>query len=354
MSRTKSSLKIGKVASVALLAVLSTSVVDAASTVLPLSVVNGKAAPKTGSLSTTYNFGTTVHGLTPLITHDFVMQNKTAETIYLDRLLAGCSCSTLRLDGAGPGNTVAPGAKVTVHMALTEKDLPESNLDKVAWLFVKGREKPIVTMHMTGAVRPSLSYSPALIDFRDVSVDKTKTVPLTVTFDTRVYGANPPDLAVDGDIISAKRTGGQVNAAKKLVTRTYQVKLTPAGHLGRFDASVFVPQPYNHGGGSVFVTGNVTGSIVSDPGALAFRTVVRGETVTKQILLKGLTPSALTGLKVGSDTPGLSAKLVSQSTKGAVIDVSISPVTQGALLANVLVSTKSGQSMKVLVSAWVN
>jgi hypothetical protein len=328
----------------------------AASNALPLEVVNGHGAVKADSFATTYNFGTTVHALQPTISHDFVFQNKTTSTVYLDRLLAGCSCSTLSLVGAGPDNTVAPGAKVTVKMDLDEKQLPESGLDKIAWLFVKGRTKPIVAMHMIGAVRPSLRYSPAIIEFGNISVEQTRTVPLTVSLDTRVYGTNPPDVAVEGGMLTAKRTGNQVDLGKKLIVRTYQVKLNPAGHLGRFDGAIYIPRPYNRGGGSVFVTGTVVGSIVSDPPAVAFRTVERGQTVTKQLILKGLTPTALAGLKIGSDTAGLTAKLATHGAKAntAVVDVSISPTTPGAMLANVLVSTKSGQTLKVLVSAWVN
>jgi len=356
MSRAKHSyIGAGVVLAALSSAMLGCPAAHAATNALPLELVNGHGAVKADSFTTTYNFGTTVHSLQPTISHEFVFQNKTAKTVYLDRLLAGCSCSTMSLIGAGPDNTVAPGAKVTVKMDLDEKQLPESGLDKIAWLFVKGRTKPIVVMHMAGAVRPSLKYSPAIKEFGNVSVEQTPSFPLTVSLDTRVYGTNPPDVAVEGGILSAKRTSNKVDLAKKLVVRTYQVKLTPAGHLGRFDGAVYIPQPYNKGGGSVFITGTVVGSIVSDPPAVAFRTVERGQTVTKQLVLKGLTPTALAGLKIGSDTQGLTAKLAKGvKANTAVVDVSISPSTPGALLANVLVSTKSGQTLKVLVSAWVN
>ena len=341
---------------VALFTALSTLAVHAkaATNELPLSPVNGTGVLKASSFNTYYNFGPRIHGLDPTINHDFVLQNKTKATVYLDKLAAGCSCTTLHLDGAGADNTIAPGAKVTEHMSHDEKQLPQSGLDKIAWLYIKGRTKPVVAMHMTGSVRASLTYLPAIIQFGDVSAETTKTVPLKVRFDTRVYGSNPPDVKVDGALLTAKRTGNKVDAANKLIERTYDVKLNPAGHLGRFDGGVYVPPPYNKDGGGVFVIANIVGSIAAEPRAVAFMTVMRGQTTTKQLVLKGLTPTALAGLKVGSDSQSLTAKVVKHSGKSAVVDVSVDPSDSGPMLANVLVSTANGQTLKVLVSAYAN
>jgi hypothetical protein len=326
-----------------------------ASTDHPLTVVNAKESAKNGSWQTSYDFGSTVYGLSTLITHDFVLRNDTHATVYLDRVQAACNCATLVLKGVPADNAIAPGKSFTVHMSLIEDQLPESGLDKIGWLFVRGRAKPAVTMHMMGSLHPSVSYSPAMINFRSIGSDQTEVRLLKVVMDTRVYGPNTPDLKVSGTpSLTIKRQSSHYDAARKRLERTYTVTFSPHGHLGHFDGSVYIPRLYYHGGGAVFVMGDVSGSIVSLPRAVAFGSVNRGQTVSKQIVLKGLSPTALAGLTVGSDTHDLTAKLVQKQGAKAVVQVSVSPTTPGALLSNVIVATKSGQVLKVLVSAWVN
>lgn len=324
----------------------------------PLTVVNGPMTHPKGVFNSSYGYGTTVQGMTTIIQHDFVVKNTTNAPIDIDHVDAQCNCSTLRLMGLGPGNVVAAGKTFNVRMTLITDLLPDTRSDKFGWVFIHGRKEAALTLHMVGTIRPSLSYDPAIIDFHTVPVDQTRTLTMRVTYDTRVFGKNPPDAQVGGDrCISLERSTSHLDTAHNKLVRTYQVKLDPRGHLGRFDSGVFVPvdpRKADRDGGSVLVMGTIAGSIVSSPPAVAFGTVNRGQTVTKEFVLKGLSPTALAGLSLSSDTSDLKPTLVSKEANKAVVEVSVSPSTPGAMLSNVIVATKNGQVLKVLVSAWVN
>lgn len=330
----------------------------AAPTAPAISIVGSHQVEKDGSAKGEYNFGTAVFGQRRTITHDFTLRNNSAQTVEIDRVEAPCRCTSTRLIGI-LDKTVEPGKTFVLRVSLDGSQLPESRLDKIAQLYVKGQSAPAVTVHIAGALTPSLVFSPSILQFESVPAGQTRVVPLTVTMDTRIYKPSTPDPKVNGDpVLSLTRVTSRIDPADNKMVRTYRVTLSSHGRLGRFAAGIYFAPPYYHNDGSVFCSGSVIGSVVSDPPAVAFGSVARGHTASRQILLKGLTPSALAGLSIGSDTHDVKAKLVSKGRDGksptAVVQVSVSPSTPGAMLSNVIVATKSGQILKVLVSAWVN
>lgn len=325
----------------------------------PFETVGDAVKPDTPNAAF-YDFGTLSLARTQPIQHDFKLHNDASYPILISRIQAACGCTTPTSPDIGiPGNykPVEPGQDFTVKVAVDPGHLYAGTIDKMVWVYVTGQSNPAFTLHMVGTMTAAATFEPPVLNFGSVQAGAGATRKLTVTMDTSAYGQNPPDPISTNPDVRIKRDGSDP-ASGTQVTRTYDVILSPSAHIGGLQATIAMPQAGSTEaqgvGPSVFVTGNVTGELTAAPQSVAFGAVMKGKSVTQQIVLTGATAGAVEGLKIKCGDKELTGSIKNVQTKSAVLEVTFDPATAGAMQSKVTLITKNGQQLDLPVWAWVN
>lgn len=315
------------------------------------------------------NFGQVSALDTPQLTQTFTLRNTGTTPIVLERLVPTCHCTTAAVEGASPSAplpTLAPGQQIPIHVTLALAGHPPGVLIKSVLVFTKNDPAPAAVLQMVGEVRPSLSFTPALLDFGQVTAGQTRALTLTATLDRRLVTRDrlPALVTTNPDIQIAPAPNTTFNAKKPAepstdmekgtLVRTYTLTLNKDAAMGTVRGSVFfvasaVPdsstapvalpnpsvgvagqaklapshtthtyQPLPPGGAaaasafasaSVLLMGQVTGPVAAQPQALAFGTVVLGQPSTRQVMLTGMSDAVLRQLKVETASPWFTADL---------------------------------------------
>ena len=87
------------------------------------------AAPQIDVDSDTFDFGTTIEGFA--VEHTFVLSNVGDETLVIDRVYAGCGCTTTAL----PTNELAPGESVELHAVVSTNGFGGRTISKPIYVY---------------------------------------------------------------------------------------------------------------------------------------------------------------------------------------------------------------------------
>lgn len=308
-----------------------------------------------------YDFGTLSLARTQPITHSFTLHNDTGAPIDIARIQAACGCTTATTDNGVPGNykPVEPGKDLTLNVAIDPGHLYAGNIDKMVWVYVPNQSVPAFTMHITGTMNPVATFAPAVLNFQTIQDGTATTQKLTVSMDAGAYGQNPPDpISTNEDLTVVRDNVPETVSATNQIVRVYDITVSKHAHIGALQGTIGMPRPNDPGhpgiGPSVFVTGTVMGDVSAAPNSVAFGAVTMGKTFTQQVVLTGISPKAVQGLKVKCGDKTLSGTIKNIQAQSAVLQVSFVPATIGSMQSQVSIITKSGQQLDLPVWAWVN
>lgn len=341
-----------------------------------------------------HDFGTINALDIPQVTHDFTLRNDSPAPMIVTRLQTSCGCTTATIEAlnnakaprpASPSSngtlptpiTLASGQHAQVHVAVDLAGHAPGMLYKTVLVFVQGRFQPVALLEMQGQLQPAVSFSPSLLDFGKATGSSLPQT-ITATIDARLVpsGQIPPLLASTPAIRVTPAAVSQTSTRKSL-TRTYQITLAPDAPLGPLTGTLTFGQPTGKDAlpstsaapfmqAAALVVGQVTGDLVAAPALLAFGNVPEGTAKDLSVTLTGTTTQAITGLKVQSDSPWLSARLsdagatnsLSTGSPASVparqLTVTIGAQTpHGVQQAQVTVTLASGRRLVLPVTVYV-
>lgn len=336
------------------------------------------------------------------IEHVFVLQNPNKVPITVEELQRSDICIVSRIIGDSPKQfplTLAPEAQVQILVGIDPSLTLPGVLRKSVKIMVKGEEAPAATLEMRGIVSSGISLSPSVLDFKNPLAGSGATALLTVSIDSRLPNFLPPGAMIelvssnpDVQIVpvgngrptvsssvvaiplpdSEPSQASQQPSSPAIVSRTYKLVLSRAARLGMLTGKMLLRAP---GYPSLVIlhqsyvpfAGRVMGEISSSPQVVVFGTVTAGKTAVQPITLMGVSKIALTGLKISTANPALSAKLASSTPEDIQGSPSSSPdkvkvtlfvslgskAPQGILNSSVTVITASGQHLILPVFASV-
>lgn len=299
------------------------------------------------------------------VQHDFVLRNTANAPVVIDHTHVACGCTSLLLN-AGSGSvtmpvTVPPGQQISIHVSVDPSYIVAGTVDKVAWLFISGQDDAAMTLHLLVEGVSQVSAYPVVLNFGTLHAGASQTLSLQVTAVKSVYGGDVPDpLSSSPDVLVARSAGADtLSTDGTIVTRNYDVSVSPHARLGVLDTTIDMPNP-NGTKISVFVYGTIQGDLTCQPGSVAFGSVTQGTAAVFHVTLTGASPQTLVGLKVKCGSPDLIAKIVpakaapAASSPTCVLEVTYTPKKAGQLQSDVAVTTASGQTLDLPAWAYVN
>ena len=302
--------------------------------------------------------------------HVFLLRSTARTPLVLDHLQTSCPCTTAALVDAAEGATITPGGTFSVRVDVDPKRLAPGLLHKSVWVFVQGQDAPAATLEVTGALLPTVSFSPPSLNFGKLEKGAELTLLLQVTSQTprldqgtelRLVSADP-DVSVTGVPSStpAAGTGLALPAAS-----AFRVHLAPHTHVGRLQGRlslilVHTGDPAGTAGpvvSTISWLGEAAGAISAVPSFVAFGTPVRGQAATKKCVLtgKGL-GKEVSSLVCTSTNPFVSATLkpMPGSADQTELEARLAPnALLGPLDARLIVTERNGEQLILPVFAVV-
>ena len=360
--------------------------------VRPTSVLAVDLSPHIQGTTGNYYFGSVSALDMPKVQQTFTLHNHTKMPIVLDRLVPSCYCTTaiITRPGQNPAApsllpTVLPGGQATVQVTVDIMGQPVGNLTKSVDVYAKGNSQPVAQLLMIGVLLPTITFSPALLDFGTVPMGQALVMPLTVQVDSRLWAAHPSVIVSNPDIrldLQPTVVASDGNAAKKnrsMHTLSYRVTLLPSAIGGPISGSVSVIPPSNlstvaptlpaeastlFSYASVQLTGQVQADVIPSPQMLAIGTVAQGKEAIRQIVMTGKTAQDVTGLKAVSPSEFISARILEPTAKPAngqppsvtrVLEISLLPTAPlGTLQTQVKVTLGNGHRLLIPITAYVS
>ncbi len=233
------------------------------------------------------------------VEHEFVITNLYKDDVHIASVRSSCGCTqprilkdTLKTHEKGAiiaaFNTRAfsgqRGARVTV------------TIDRPKWAEIQ--------LDVHGYIRTDLTLEPSEVNFGSVAEGQTTDKKIQITHygnsDWKITEANSNSPNIEPTLREIARSGGRV---------TYELAVAlkdgaPAGYLN--DQLTLTTNDHS-GAFPVMVEGRIVAPLTVSPAALMIGSVVPGQTLTKQIVVKGTEPFAI--LDVHCDDPSFAFNL---------------------------------------------
>jgi hypothetical protein len=319
---------------------------------------------------------------TTRVEHTFVFKNTGAEAVKIRSLRGSCGCVSTVIGDAGrstaagtPLPTLAPGEETRIRMTLDLTPLSPGPVRKGVSVYVEGSTSPVAQFGMVGTLRPSVEFSPNLIELGRLDAEDAPPVSLTVTLDPRVLkaGSLPPLVSSNGALKVTPvpgKTGSERGRDGKVVRR-YTLSVAPDAPLGLVHGTLSFRSDEDGGARSdsnaaialrsrsATFSGQIVGPLSALPHLVSFGIATQGQASVRRIGLRALDPELLKGLKVETGAPWLSARLSEVSAEAGqpptrVLEVSLGPNAPfGVLRQQVTVVPATGRRLVVPVSVLV-
>lgn len=247
-----------------------------------LSVANGSTVSIGGLFrETSHDFGSVARAAK--IEHRFTFTNTTDRELHIAGVRSSCGCTSPRVDN----QTIKPGEEGAVIAAFNTRAFTGQRGATVTVTF----DKPYYTevqFQVRGYIRTDVVVDPPQADLGNIDqgapVEKVLSINYAGRNDWKITEVKPDSPFVTAEVVEKSRSGGRVGY--DLVLR-----VAPDAPIGYLKDSIWLTTNDQRSPRfPVAVEGNVTADIAVSPTSLMLGEVHPGETIRKQIVVKGRSP----------------------------------------------------------------
>jgi len=263
---------------------------------------------------------------------DFVLENIYVEDTHIASVRSSCGCTTPTITK----QTLKTWEKGAIRAKFNTRSFTEKKSATVT--VVIDRPFPAeVQLTVTGYIRSDVVFQPGRVDFGQVDHGSSARRTINVRYAGRnawqIVGVETPGDYYQVNLVETHRGGGQVNYEM-------HIELTadaPPGFLTeplllKTNDRRMVQIPLN-------VTGRVMPGIAVSPSSLALGVLNPGETVRKQLVVRGKEPFKV--LRIESETTGFSFETTDEVKRIHLIPVTyVAPAEPGSVAAKIVLRTE--------------
>jgi hypothetical protein len=277
------------------------------------------------------DFGTTPRG--PVLQHYFTVTNTSGQPVTIGQPRVSCGCVSATV--LNP--QLAPGQSTAVLANMDTNRIPTPGVTKSVIIFVPFLS-PVaeeVQLRVQTVTRTDLIITPDTLAFGTVAKGKAATATTKLTF------YSDPNWQITSAVSTGVYlTAAVAKAAGPAATYDLTVTLKPDCPVGNWTADIELTTT---GAGiqrlRVPVMVTVVPGVSANPPTVAFGTVSVGKPTERQVVLQGVGPFSVTGVKGGN---GVEVAPVPSGAKAShVLKLSLNPTTPGPVSARVEVTTDS-------------
>lgn len=271
----------------------------------------------------------------PRVEHVFRFRNETGAPLRLVRLDTSCGCTSAVVSTEGsaapakPLPTLAPNQEASVRLAIDLTQLQPGQLLESVTLYAAGSSQPVARFEMAGLLVPTVSFSPAIVDFRRAEAGKQQAVVLTAYLDPRVIrsgvvpvpSATNPAVRVQlgGPVDPAAAGFRPVGTPDNARPYSYRVSLNADAPLGMLDGELEFVSGHPVAADRVDqalasvrlpVIGQVVGAVSAQPQVVVFGKSSHAEPSTREITLTAADAALLKKVDVTANSAWVRGQLV--------------------------------------------
>ena len=234
----------------------------------------------------THDFGTVARGSQAVF--EFEVQNIYKEPIHIAGVRTSCGCTTPSIKNESL-NTWEKGAIVT-------KFNTASFLGKRGATITVTIDKPYraeVQLNVTGYIRSDVVFSPGVVEFGEVEGGEVREKKVQVEYagrtDWQITDVRSANEDLEVELNPTRRANGRVGYE-------LTVRLKEGAPAGFFNDQLYLITNDRRSNIPLAVSGKVTPSITVSPASLFLGVLPAGQTVTKQLIVRGKKPFRITNI----------------------------------------------------------
>lgn len=224
----------------------------------------------------------------------FELQNIYKETIHISGVRASCGCATPVIQK----DTLETWEKGGILVRFNTN----SFLGQRKATITVTIDKPYfaeVQLNITGMIRGDVVFDPGTVNFESVDQGDAATKTVSVNYagrgDWKIVDVRSANTNLVVEPVETRRYNGRVGYDLK-------VQLKPDAPAGYFnDEMILVTNDSHSRQIALRVEGNVTSPLTVSPASLSLGVVRPGQTVTKNIVVKGKKPFRIVSIRCGDD-----------------------------------------------------
>jgi hypothetical protein len=229
------------------------------------------------------------------VEHTFVLKNNTKQTVHIAGVRSSCGCTQPRV----LKDTAAPGEEATVVAAFNTRGFTGTH---GAWVTVS-IDRPQyaeVRLRIDGYIRTDIVVDPGQVSLGAVGLGKGKEKSVKINYagrnDWKIADVKSNSPYVEANAVETTRSNGRVSY--DLVVKLKDN--APVGYVN--DELSLITNDRKATRFPVKVDGLVVANLTISPSPLMLGTVQPGQTVKRQLIVKGAKPFKI--LEISADVPG--------------------------------------------------
>ena len=288
------------------------------------------------------------------IQHTFTLKNQTSRPITLTQIKVGCPCLVATGKTKLPV-TIPPKGTYEVTVRVLLYTMPAVGVEKNILLYAG--EKIVGRLPVSGSLVPLVTFSPSPLSLGDIAIGQNSTSEIRLTLNPRLSKITLPPLISSSPAI-------RITPQEDLPT--YKITLSPGTMLGPLSGIIgFDISPTDKSvladvwrGASMTFYGTITGDISATPTSVhfglipAFSTNNTSTEIVREVTITENVPGALNGVKIISESPHVKTKW-ENATKQLRLTLT-PPHTKGSFQTRVILETKSGQKLPIVIVTYIS
>ena len=341
----------------------------------------------------------------PKAERTLTLRNNGKRDVVIDRIQPSCACieatSADEVDQV-TGYTLRPGQEIGLQMRLDVSQLTAGPIQKFVFVFQKWHATPAAIIEIDAMSRPVLAFSPDHLDFGRLRIGASRSLSFTVAIDSRLSaGTPPPELVCSNPNVrvtpregpggsplpnraaSGSSSGtdrpGENGAQEETLVWNYVAMISPEASSGVLSGTITLALPAGTRDNaaqpevgtpdrqraaallhsvSLPIRGEIIGEIAAAPAAVRLDVVHPGREAPHRVILSGRSAETVRTLRVSSDVPWLSLRLLPTSPAGSkihrVLEIAFtSQAPAGPVQAQIVVTPSAGKRLVIPVTGYV-
>ena len=242
-----------------------------------------------------FNFGPVARAAK--VEHTFVLKNNTKQTVHIAGIRSSCGCTQPRVLKA----TAGPGEEATVVAAFNTRGFTGTH---GAWLTVTLNQPQYaeVRLRIDGYIRTDIVVDPGQVSLGTVGLGKGKEKSVKINYagrnDWKISNVKANSPYLEANVVETARANGRVSY--DLVVKLKDD--APVGYVNDELSLRTNDRRATHV--PIKVDGLVVANLTISPSPLMLGTVQSGQTVKRQLIVKGVKPFRI--LEITAEVPGFS------------------------------------------------